>query len=296
MATHPAPRRRSIRARDGLRLSVLEWPGPEGHGGGGNGGEGPTPLLCLPGISRNALDFRRIGDRLAGRRRVVAMDYAGHGESERPAALARYSATEAVRDLLDAMAALHLHRVVLLGTSFGGILGMVLGVVRPMTLAGVVLNDIGPTLEGGGLDGVRDLIGRDPALPDLDAAAAYLEARLPPLDHDERGWHGFAERTFARGEDGRWHPRWDIRVVGAMAGEDGGAPPNLWPAFRAIAHVPLMLVWGERSDLLSAGTVAAMQDARPAMEVVALPGVGHAPVLEAPAARAALDRFLAALP
>jgi pimeloyl-ACP methyl ester carboxylesterase len=139
---------------------------------------------------------------------------------------------------------------------------------------------------------VRDIIGRDPAHASLDAAAEFLAARLPPLDHDEEGWRGFADRTYARGKDGRWHPRWDIRITKAMQGQDGGAPPDLWPAFGALAHLPVMLVWGEASDLLSARTVQAMRAARPDLDVVALPGVGHAPVLEAPAARAALDRFL----
>jgi pimeloyl-ACP methyl ester carboxylesterase len=284
-------RRRTLRTRDGLRLSALEWEGPPPppHG---RIAELLPPLLCLPGISRNASDFDRIGAWQAGRRRVVALDYLGHGESERPDSADRYSVAEAVRDLLDAMAALHLHRAVILGTSFGGILAMALGVIRPGALAGVVLNDVGPALEGKGLDSVRDLIGRDPAHPDLDTAASFLRERLPPLDVGEEGWRGFAERSYARGEDGRWHPRWDIRVVQAMDGKDGGVPPNLWPLFRALAHVPVQLVWGEESDLLSVRTVDAMRRARPDLDLVAVPGVGHAPVLEAPEARAGLGRFL----
>lgn len=284
-------RRRSLRTRDGLRLSVIEWEGPPPsprHAG-------PPPLLCLPGITRNARDFERIGAWQAPRRRVVAIDYLGHGESERPASPERYSVQEAVRDLLDAMAALHLHRAVLLGTSFGGILAMTLGVFRPGALAGVVLNDIGPALEGSGLDSVRDLMGRDPAHPDLDTAAAYLQDRLPPLDVGEEGWRGFADRTYRRGEDGRWHPRWDIRLAQAMGGKGGGVPPNLWPFFHALGHVPVLVVWGEESDILSVHTVDAMRRARPDLALVALPGTGHAPVLEAPEARAGLGRFLDAL-
>jgi pimeloyl-ACP methyl ester carboxylesterase len=282
------PRRRSLLTRDGFRLSALEWEGPPPVPGRPE----PAPLLCLPGISRTALDYMEVGARQSAHRRVVALDYLGHGESERPPSPTRYSVVEAVRDLLDAMAALHLHRVTLLGTSFGGILGMALAVFRPGTLGAVVLNDIGPTLGSGGLGHVREMIGRDPALPDLDAAADYLAERLPPLDLGERGWRGFAERTFALGEDGRWHPRWDIRIVHAMGADDGGVPLNLWPAFGALAHVPVMLVWGQESELLSESTVVAMRRARPDLHLVALPGVGHAPLLEAEAAREGLDRFL----
>jgi len=278
-------RRHSFRARDGLCLSALEWDGPAEH----------TPLLCLPGIARTARDFAALARRQHGMRRVVALDYAGHGDSERPNRVARYSVREAIRDVLDAMAALHLHRVALLGTSFGGILSMLLGVLRPAALAAVALNDIGPRLEPTGLDSVRDLIGHDPAFASREEAIAFLKQRLPLLDIAEADWPAMAERTYARGEDGRWHPRWDPRIVQAMAVKDA-APDNLWPAFGALAHVPLLLIWGQESALLSAETVRAMRGARPDMQLVSLPGIGHAPLLDHPATIAGLDRFLAAVP
>ena len=280
------PRRRFFSARDGLRLSALEWEGPP---------HGRTPLLCLPGLARTALDYAALASRQSGRRRVVALDYAGHGESERPASIARYSLDHAVRDLLDAMAALHLHRVALVGTSFGGILGMALGVLRPAGLAAVALNDVGPRLEAKGVEIVRDIIGRDPAFGTLEEATAFLRRRLPPLHAAEEDWPALAGRTYAWGEDGRLHPRWDPRIAEVMAERDS-LPEDLWPAFRALAHVPLLLVWGQESELLSPGTVRMMRQARPDMEVVSLPGVGHAPLLDEPVSLAALDRFLDALP
>jgi pimeloyl-ACP methyl ester carboxylesterase len=284
----PPPLRRSFSARDGLRLSALEWPGPPG------GGE-RLPLLCLPGVARTALDFLEIGARCAGARRVVALDYAGHGDSERAADPGRYRVPVALRDLLDAMAALHLHRVVLLGTSFGGILAMSLGVLRPACLAAVAMNDIGPRVEPAGLGVVREVIGRDPAFADMDEAVAFLRRTLPPLATDEAGWRDLAEKTYARGEDGKLHPRWDIRVVEALRTESPGAT-ELWPLFGALAHVPLLLFWGQESKLLTASTVARMRELRPDMVVAGIPGIGHAPRLVEPLAVAALDRFLAAQP
>ncbi|WP_158295647.1 alpha/beta fold hydrolase [Crenalkalicoccus roseus] len=279
-----APRRRFFRARDGLRLAALDWAGREDR----------TPLLCLPGLARTARDFAALAARQEGARRVVALDYAGHGESERPASASRYRLQVALRDVADAMAALHLHRVAVLGTSFGGLLAMGLGILRPAALAGVALNDIGPHLEPAGLDMVRDVIGRDPGFSGPEEAMRFLRDRLPPLDLDAAGWAGFTERTYARGEDGLLHPRWDVRIAGVLA--DGReVPEDLWPAFGALAHVPLLLVWGQESALLSAATVRRMRAARPDMEVVSLPGIGHAPTLAAPAAMAALDRFLARL-
>ncbi|MDI3306520.1 MAG: alpha/beta hydrolase [Acetobacteraceae bacterium] len=279
------PRHRVFSARDGLRLSALEWEGPEEA----------TPLLCLPGIARTALDFTPVALRYRRRRRVVALDYAGHGESGRAANPRRYEVEAILRDLLDAMTALHLHRVAILGTSFGGILGMVLGVLRPGCLAAVALNDTGPRLEPGGIEFVRTLIGHDPAFASMEEAAAFLRRTLPPLGIPESGWRAVAEITYSRGADGRWHPRWDTRLARSMRSAPAG-PTELWQFFGALEHVPLLLVWGQASAVLSAVTVERMQELRPDMKLVALPGIGHAPTLVEPPVIAALDRFLAAVP
>ncbi len=275
------PRRIAFSARDGLRLSALEWPGDPAA----------VPLLCLPGIARTALDFTGVALRYRGRRRVVALDYAGHGESGRAADPARYRVEGAIRDLTDAMAALHLHRVAILGTSFGGILGMALGILRPMTLAALALNDTGPRLEPVGLDEVRGFIGRDPAFGTIEEAAGFLQQVLPPLGIPEEGWRAVAETTYARGPDGRLHPRWDTRILAAMPREAG--PTELWPLFHGLPAIPLLLIRGEASAILSAGTAERMRAARPEMEFVSLPGIGHAPTLLEPPCLAALDRFLA---
>ena len=278
-------RLRRFSARDGLFLAALDWAGPAGA----------TPLLCLPGVARTALDFTAVAMRHRRTRRVVALDYAGHGESARAASPARYRPELVLRDLLDAMAALHLHRVVVLGTSFGGVLGMALGVLRPGCLAGLALNDTGPRLEPAGLGQVRDVIGRDPAFATLEDAVAFLQQRLPPLGIAADGWGAVAESTYARGADGRWHPRWDIRVAELLpAGEP--RPTELWPLWNSLAGLPLLLVWGQESAVLSAATVQRMREERPDMAVVSLPGIGHAPKLTEAAAIAGLDRFLGQLP
>jgi pimeloyl-ACP methyl ester carboxylesterase len=275
--------RRRFAARDGLMLSAIDHAGPEDR----------TPILCLPGITRPAEDFSAIAERHADKRRVIALDHAGHGESARPAETSRYGIPDSLRDVLDAMAALHCPRAVIVGTSYGGILAMVLAVLRPTAIAGVVLNDIGPTLEDAGLQHVEQVVGRDPALPDLDAAIAHLRASIPPLTLDEEGWRRFAARTFARGADGLLHPRWDIRLAEVLRAN--GKAPDLWPAFGALAHVPLMLVRGELSHLLSPATAQRMRQARPDMEFVNVAATGHCPTLEEPVVIPALDRFLDAI-
>nr|WP_246522525.1 alpha/beta fold hydrolase [Neoroseomonas terrae] len=270
-----------------MRLAATEWPGAADR----------APLLCLPGICRTALDYHALAVRQAGARRVVALDYAGHGESARAADPRRYRPEPLIRDVLDAMAALHLHRVVLVGTSFGGLTAMAIGTMRPTALSAVVLNDIGPQIETLGREAVINLIGTDPSCTSLDAATAWLRQRHPPLPAlDDAGWRAFTARTFAEGEDRLWHPRWDVRIGQQAVGEEAGAPPDLWPFFAGLARLPLMLVWGQESRLLNADTVAAMRRTAPDMRVVSLPGTGHAPTLEEPAVVSALDPFLAALP
>lgn len=280
-------RRIEFSARDGLRLAATEWPGAADR----------TPLLCLPGISRTALDFAAIGARHGGARRVVALDYAGHGESARAADAARYRPEALIADVIDAMAALHLHGVALIGTSFGGLVGMAIGVMRPAALRAVVLNDIGPSIEQAGRAKVIDFIGTDPSCRSLDDTTAWLRGRHPPMALlDDDGWRALAARTYAAGRDGLFHPRWDTRIAQASVGEAAGTPPDLWPYFGALAHLPLMLAWGQESHLLSADTVAAMRTARPDMRLVTLPGTGHAPTLGEAAAVTGLDAFLAGLP
>jgi pimeloyl-ACP methyl ester carboxylesterase len=278
------PRRTSFHARDGLLLSALDQPGPDDR----------TPILCLPGLTRAAEDFAAIAERHAGTRRVLALDHAGHGESARPAEIARYAITNSLGDVLDAMAALHCPRAVIVGTSFGGILAMVLAVMRPGAIAGVVLNDIGPEMEPVGLDFVQNFVGRDPALSTLEDAAAYLRAALPPLLRDDAGWLRFAALTFAQGKDGLWHPRWDTRIAEALRAN--GTAPKLWGAFGALEHAPLMLVRGELSDLLSAETAARMRRERPDMAFVNVAGSGHSPSLEEAVVVPQLDRFLNGIP
>ena len=277
------PRRIAFSARDGLRLSALEWPGDPRA----------VPLLCLPGIARTALDFTGVALRHRGRRRVVALDYAGHGESGRAADPARYRVEMAIRDLMDTLAALHLHRIALLRTSFGGILGTALGVLRPGALAALALNDTGPRIEPTGIEEVRAFIGRDPAFASIEEAAAFLRQTLPPLGIPEAGWRAVAETTYASGPDGRLHPRWDTRILQAMPREAG--PTELWPLFHGLPEIPLLLIHGEASTILSAETARRMREARPEMAFVSLPGIGHAPTLIEPASLIALDRWLAEL-
>lgn len=268
---------RTITAWDGLELRVHDWDGGTG-----------TPLLCLPGLVRTGLDFADFAQTQT-HRRVVSLDYPGRGASGRARNIARYAPEQCLRDVLDVCAALHLHRAVVVGTSFGGLLAMGIAVMRPALLAGVVMNDIGPEVGAAGGAFLRGFVAEDPALPNLAASAAHLRAKLPYLSlATDAEWTRFAALTYAEGPDGCWHPHWDTRIERLLT------PPirDLWPLFGALGQTKLLLVRGMHSNILLTPTVARMQALHPGMIVAEVPGVGHAPTLAEPPAARAIASFL----
>ena len=251
------------------------------------------PILCLPGLVRTGADFDTLAAEIGRGRRVVTLDYPGRGDSGRSRDINRYAPEACLRDVMDVCAALHIHRAVIIGTSFGGLLAMGLAAARPSLVHAVVLNDIGPDIAGDGAAFVRDFVGHDPALPNLEACAALLRATLPPMSlHSDAAWRHMAELTYRVGADGRWHPNWDTAIAKLLT----RPPPDLWPIFGALAHLPVLLVRGAVSNILLPGTVSRMQAVHPGMEVVSLPGIGHAPILTEPPALAAIQNFLARNP
>jgi pimeloyl-ACP methyl ester carboxylesterase len=268
-----------ISAWDGLKLHALEW----------RGGHRRLPLLCLPGIVRTAGDFAGVAQQLGEGRRIISPDYAGRGRSGRSADVARYAPEACLRDILDLCAALHLHRVGVIGTSFGGLLSMGLAAARPGLIGAVVLNDIGPDIGAGGAEFVRRFVGHDPALPDLEACVAYLRSVLPPLSlSTDEDWRTMARLTYAPDGGGLFHPLWDTRIARLL----DGPRPDLWTLFGALSHVPLLMVRGVVSDILLPETVTRMQAERPDMRVVSVDGVGHAPTLSEPVAAQAVRAFV----
>jgi pimeloyl-ACP methyl ester carboxylesterase len=268
-----------LSAWDGLTLHVREW----------NGGAEGAPLLCLPGLVRTGGDFESLVPLFGAGRRIVSLDYAGRGDSGRSRDLSRYAPEACVRDIMDVCAALHLHDVIVVGTSFGGLLGCALAAARPALLRAIILNDIGPEVGRAGAAFVRDFIGHDPALESLDACVAFLRARLPPLSlSTEAEWRAMAALTYRQGDDGRFHPAWDIGIAETL----DRPVPDLWPLFDGLAGRPVLLAHGEASEILLSDTVARMRSRRPDMMVVSLPGIGHAPTLTEPPVAAAIARFL----
>jgi len=271
-------------AGDGLRLHYRDYAGPA---------ERP-PIICIPGLTRNARDFEGVAERLAGEWRLICVDLRGRGESGYAKESASYVPLTYLQDMEALIAALALERFVLFGTSLGGLITMLLAASGRERIAGALLNDIGPAMELRGLEHIKGYVGKSQNWPTWLHAARFLaEAqgdRYPLWKLDQ--WLVYAKRLAKLTPAGRIVFDYDMRIAEPFRLPAGEAGFDLWPAFRALAGIPSLVVHGEISDLLSAETVARMLAEVPTMESVTVPHVGHAPTLDEPEAIDAIDRLL----
>lgn len=276
-------RERFVTVRSGARVFTADWGDPL---------DPRLPVLGLPGFARNVKDFAHIAEAIAPRR-LVSLDYRGRGRSDYEDDPANYAPPVIVDDIRAVMTALGLHRVVAIGTSFGGIMAMGLALMAPTSLAAVVLNDIGPHIPDSGGNYLIEAMGRERRPASWKDAAAEMHAILPALSlRTEEEWVAFAKTTYREEPDGTLRQDWDTAIVKPLAHPES-KNADLWELFCALTPIPTLTFHGGRSIVLDAETAAEMQRRHPTMELVTLPEVGHAPTLDEPPARAALQRFLA---
>jgi pimeloyl-ACP methyl ester carboxylesterase len=211
----------------------------------------------------------------------VAFDYRGRGRSAWDRRRDGYNPLTETNDIFDGMAALNVSRAVIVGTSRGGIIGMMMGTMRPAAVAGLVLNDIGPAVEARGLARLKTYVGRTP-VPDDWADAARIQRRLHGGAFTAWGqsdWDSFARLTYAE-EAGQPKSDYDPALAATLAGVEFDRPiPALWDEFGALKDVPILAIRGANSDLLSQETLAAMVAAHPSVETITVPDEGHPPLL-----------------
>lgn len=277
----------TISAPDALRLHVRDYQPNDGPHRSSGGAIDP-PVVCLHGLARTAADFHELAMALAHggapRRRVIAPDYRGRGLSEYDRDPARYNPAIELADLLAVLTALDLPPAVFVGTSRGGILAMLLAAARPAMIAGVVLNDIGPVVEAKGLMRIKGYVGKLPNPTSFEEGAEILRrlgaAQFPNLSADD--WLRQARRTWMR-RNGKLVLAYDPNLSRVLQDIDLEQPlPAMWPQFEALARVPVMVIRGGRSDILSAATVDAMRARRLDLDVVEIADEGHAPLLVEP--------------
>ncbi|WP_341861020.1 alpha/beta hydrolase [Gymnodinialimonas sp. 57CJ19] len=256
-------------------------------------GEG-VPLLCLPGLTRNMDDFEPVLAHYRDRARVIRVDFRGRGASDY-ADFATYTPMQEAQDVVALLDHLGLEKACVLGTSRGGLVALMMAVMARDRLSGVIFNDIGPEIMAEGLANIMDYIGKPPAYGSLAAAAAALPDVYAGAFRNVPAatWAAFARRVW-REEGGALHLRYDPKLRDAVA--PAFAPdfeaPDLWPLFDALDGVPLGLIRGAQSDILSAETATEMRRRRPDMAFVELGDRGHVPFLDESGSRAVIESVL----
>lgn len=283
--TAPLFREQRWRSADGLELFCRVYD---------TSARGALTVLCLAGLTRNSRDFEALAPHLAERYRVICPDLRGRGLSARDPQWQNYHPGTYLADLLGLLQALELARVAIIGTSLGGLLAMMLGATAPQRVAGIVLNDVGPEIDPKGIDRIKSYTGMLPPVGSWDDALKQLRAvygnAWPGLSAAQ--WSMLVRRSYREDAAGIPVLDCDPRVGDALR----AAPPTpaeaFWPVYAALRTLPVLVLRGASSDILSVGTVERMAREKPDLERVTVADRGHVPLLDEPEALAAIDRFL----
>jgi pimeloyl-ACP methyl ester carboxylesterase len=276
-------------APDGLRLHARIY---------GTGNEGALPVVCLSGLTRNAADFHdlalHLSQRARTKRKVIAFDYRGRGDSAWDENWQNYNPLVEANDALAGLDALGVGKAALIGTSRGGLIIFTIAALRPALLGAAVVDDIGPVVESVGLAAIRSYLESAPKPRDFAEVAAFAKAAngtaFPALT--DADWQR-AARAQWREREGKPVQAFDPALLNTLAGVDANTQlPTIWPQFEALSSVPMLAIRGENSLLLSAETFAEMGRRHPRIETVTVAGQGHAPYLETAGLPMRIEAFL----
>jgi pimeloyl-ACP methyl ester carboxylesterase len=288
--TAPLPRDITYESFDDLTLYVRHYSAPD---------EKARNIICLPGLTRNGRDFHKLATYLSTHpekpRNVYCLDYRGRGRSQYDRNWRNYIPFIELIDTLDFLTAQGLHRVGIVGTSRGGIIAMMMAALRPTAMGPVVLNDIGPVIETRGLARIMGYVGRMPvpkSWPDAVMILREMNERAFPEFTDTQ-WDEIAREVF---DDRKGRPTlaYDRRLARVLGKVDlSRKVPDIWPQFIALGQMPVFVIRGANSDVLSADTLEAMTERHPNLRAMTVPDQGHAPVLKEPEVLEAIASFFA---
>ncbi|RLA44026.1 MAG: alpha/beta hydrolase [Gammaproteobacteria bacterium] len=279
------------RSSDRLRLYARDYPCKNKEE------PDPSTILCMHGLTRNSADFSRLAEHLSANYRVISVDQRGRGKSDYDSVAANYTPVTYVQDMFALLDKLELQRVILIGTSMGGLMSLLMCAMQSERISAVVINDIGPEVDPVGLGRIKSYVGK--ALPVSNWADAIAQARelntatFP--DFSEQQWSDFT-RALYKDNEGIPVLAYDPAIAQPLDdAESGAVPPDLWPVFAACEATPMLVIRGELSDILAIGCVDEMRARKEGLQYVEIPQRGHAPTLDEPASRAAIDTFLKGL-
>jgi pimeloyl-ACP methyl ester carboxylesterase len=268
---------------DGLCLHYRDHGGPSDR----------PPIVCLPGLTRNARDFEPVADRYAGDWRVLSLDFRGRGLSEYDPNPRNYAPPTYAADVLTLFDEIGNDRAVLFGTSLGGLVTMILAASAHGRIAGAMLNDIGPEIDQAGIERIRGYVGRATEFTSWDDLASALAARNADVypGYSPEQWQDFA-RKISTERDGRILFDYDMAISNNFERAANSPAAAAWPLYQALAGIPVLILRGALSDLLDPEVARGMAESLPDAELVVVPNVGHAPALDEPEAIAGIDRLL----
>ncbi len=259
-------------------------------------GSAARTVLCLHGLTRNSKDFEDLAQHLSQRYRVICPDLRGRGLSDYDPKWQNYKPAIYLADIAGLLTSLSVRRVSVIGTSLGGILGMLLPPLLPGAINGVVLNDIGPELDPIGMTRIRTYAGRLPPVASWDEAVAQVHlvfsAAWPGLPDET--WERLARRNYREDATGTPVSECDPQVGEALRSAPGTAG-DLWSVWAQLGDLPVLAIRGALSDLLSASTLARMQREKSNVATLTVAERGHFPLLDEPECVAAIDSFFARL-
>ncbi len=272
-------------SRDGLTLHFRDYPGRDDR----------PPVLCLPGLTRNARDFAHVAETLAGDWRVICPDLRGRGDSAYAKDSSTYNPLQYAEDIGVLLEQEGIERFVAFGTSLGGLITMLFAMTQPDRLAGALLNDVGPEIDPAGLDRIRNYVGQGRSFPTwMHAARSLEEAQGAVFPHYQiADWLATAKRCMVLSSNGRVVFDYDMKIAEPFSQPGGEAGVDMWPGIDGLNGRPVLLLRGALSDILSPETLAKTAARLDDCEAVTVPDVGHAPMLDEPEAVAAIGRLLA---
>lgn len=251
------------------------------------------PLLCLPGLTRNTRDFDFLAPHMQGIR-FITMDYRGRGQSDYDPDFMNYNIMREGQDVLELLDHLDLPQVTLLGTSRGGMIAMALAAGYIGRLSGVILNDIGPVISDDGIARIMQYVGKPPAATTIEQAAISMQAVLGPQfpDLPLSVWQTLTQAQYTQSKTGVGL-RYDPHLRDALLAQAATGPvPDLWPLFDALKPLPVGVLRGANSDILTAETLTQMQARHPNLIAGEVPNRGHVPLLDEPQSLQVIRKIL----
>lgn len=258
-------------------------------------GVGPT-LLMMHGLTRNSADFEPLIHALDDTFHIISVDQRGRGRSEYDPDPSNYIPQAYVDDMFALLDELEIEKVTLVGTSMGGLMAMMMAAVQKERISGIIINDIGPEVDQAGVTRIQGYVGQSKLATSWeDAAQMCKDINGYAFPSNNAGdWLDFARRTFVQQKNGLMRLAYDPAIAKSIEGDQPSTvPPNLWPVWDSLSDIPLLVVRGAISDILTDKSVEKMEQRHKGFFArVDVPNVGHAPVLDEPEALTAIKSFL----